>query len=91
MGIVRGTHVAVMMDNCAEQLLLYFALGKIGAVTVPINTASRGDLLKYYLDLADVEAVFVDLTLLDRIAEVRPELPKLTKVIGTPLSIRRCR
>ncbi|MGO4660010.1 AMP-binding protein [Ensifer sp. 2YAB10] len=84
MGIVRGTHVAVMMDNCAEQLLLYFALGKIGAVTVPINTASRGDLLKYYLELADVEAVFVDLTLLDRIAEVRADLPKLAKVIGTP-------
>jgi len=84
-GIGRGHHVAVMMENCAEQLLLYFALGKIGAVTVPINTASRGDLLKYYLELADVAAIVVDVDLLDRIAAVKPELPLLATVIGAQI------
>src|ERR1700753_619220 len=29
LGIRQGEHVAVMLDNCPEQLLIYFALGKI--------------------------------------------------------------
>lgn len=84
-GITRGTHVAVMMENCAEQLLLYFALGKIGAVTVPINTAARGDLLKYYLELADVSSIVVDVDLLDRIADVKDQLPLLHTIIGAQI------
>ena len=46
LGVKHGSHVAVMMENCPEQLHLYFALGKLGAVAVPVNTAARGQLLR---------------------------------------------
>jgi crotonobetaine/carnitine-CoA ligase len=84
-GVTRGSHVAVMMENCPEQLLLYFALSKIGAVTVPLNTAARGDLLKYYLELADVTTLVVDVNLLDRIADVHHQLPLLKTLIGAQI------
>jgi acyl-CoA synthetase (AMP-forming)/AMP-acid ligase II len=40
-GIERGDHVAVMCGNRRESLQVYLGCGWIGAVTVPINTASR--------------------------------------------------
>src|SRR6185436_10727487 len=59
LGIRHGTHVALMLENCPEFLLLCFALGKIGAVAVPINTAAKGKLLEYYLAQSNSQALIV--------------------------------
>ena len=48
-GIERGDHVAVMCGNRPELLQVYLGCGWIGAVTVPINTASRGMQLAHIL------------------------------------------
>ena len=48
-GIERGDHVAVMCGNRQELLQVYLGCGWIGAVTVPINTASRGAQLAHIL------------------------------------------
>jgi crotonobetaine/carnitine-CoA ligase len=48
-GIERGDNVAVMCGNRAELLQVYLGCGWIGAVTVPINTASRGAQLAHIL------------------------------------------
>ncbi|HUB14213.1 MAG TPA: ATP-dependent acyl-CoA ligase [Acetobacteraceae bacterium] len=48
-GIRRGDSVAVMCGNRAELLAVYLGCGWIGAVTVPINTASRGAQLAHIL------------------------------------------
>jgi crotonobetaine/carnitine-CoA ligase len=48
-GIGQGDHVAVMCGNRAELLQVYLGCGWIGAVTVPINTASRGAQLAHIL------------------------------------------
>ena len=65
MGVGKSTHVALMLDNKPEIILLYVALGKLGAVSVPINTAAKGDLLTYYLRQSDSEMVIADATLVD--------------------------
>src|SRR5689334_246389 len=44
-GVGKGHHVALMMDNCPEYLWVTYALGKLGAVAVPLNTAAKGQLL----------------------------------------------
>lgn len=64
-GVGKGTHVAMLMDNSPEQLIVYFALGKIGAVVVPVNTAARGHFLSYYLNQSDSTALIVDQSLLE--------------------------
>ena len=65
-GISKGAHVAVMMDNSPEHLLLVFALGKIGAVCVPLNTACQGQILDYYMNQSDASAIVADTRYLDR-------------------------
>ena len=64
-GISQGTHIAMLMENSPEQVLTYFALGKIGAVVVPINIAARGDFLAYYMNQSDCSAIVVDGGLLE--------------------------
>jgi crotonobetaine/carnitine-CoA ligase len=48
-GIARGDRVALMCSNRAELLETFLACGWIGAVAVPINTASMGPQIEYYL------------------------------------------
>lgn len=80
-GIQPKQHVAVMMENRPEVVWLNFALGLIGAVTVPINNASRGDLLSYYIRQSDSVALFVEEAFFERFAEVQHQCPLLEKVI----------
>lgn len=37
-GIGKGTHTVIILDNCMEYILSYFALFYIGAIPVPVNT-----------------------------------------------------
>ena len=52
-GIRQGEHVALWLNNCAEWLFISFALAKIGAVQVPINTRFRSRDLAYVAGQSD--------------------------------------
>ncbi len=69
-GIGKGDPVALLVGNCAETLLLNMALGCIGAVTCPVNTAAKGDLLAYFLNLCKATTVVVGSDLVQRFHEV---------------------
>ena len=88
-GIEKGQHVAFMMDNKPEILLLYFAVAKIGAVSVPVNTAAKGELLAYYLTQSDSTALIADSGLVDRFVTVQEQC-SIDRVIvvddGRPLA-----
>lgn len=49
LGVSRGDHVAVLMNNHPNMVWTLFALGILGAVAVPVNAAAKGDLLAYFL------------------------------------------
>ena len=42
MGVNKGDKIATLLPNCLEQLEVYWALGKIGAVAVPLSVLLRG-------------------------------------------------
>jgi crotonobetaine/carnitine-CoA ligase len=48
-GIKRGDRVALICGNCPEFVRLFLGLAWLGAVSVPINTASRGFQLQHIL------------------------------------------
>jgi len=81
LGVGRGSHVAVLMDNSPEQLLTYFALGKIGALAVPLNTASRGRSLQYLLDHSDATTLVIDYSLMPSYLEVAAQIPAIKSLI----------
>lgn len=79
-GVAYRDHVAVMLDNCAAQVFCYAALGKLGAVSVPINTAAKGQLLRYYLDHADCSAVVVSESLAGTLSDIAGSLPRIQRI-----------
>jgi crotonobetaine/carnitine-CoA ligase len=86
-GISSGTHVAVLMDTSPDYLALWFALAKVGAVEVPINTAYLGDVLRHQLSSSTSTVCIADATYVPRIAEVAPAIPRLAHLyVRGPLS-----
>lgn len=81
LGVGRHDHVALMMPNCADFLHVVFALARIGAVVVPINTAYKGEILQHVLKTSDSSMLVVDEPLLERMAEVEAGLPDLRSVL----------
>jgi crotonobetaine/carnitine-CoA ligase len=87
-GLPPGAHVAVIFENCLEQLLATFGINRGGRVTVPINAGARGDLLQYFLSFADCSAVIVEARLYARVAELREHLPKLQYIFVADVASR---
>ncbi len=54
LGIRKGDNVALLMSNCKEFLIAFLAIGKLGAVPVPLNTFLKRAELEYILN--DCEA-----------------------------------
>ena len=81
LGVAKGDKVAIIMSNRPEYLFLWFGLGKLGAVEVPVNTAHRGELLAYMLGQSGSRLVVVEDAFLDRLAPVLAGLPDLEKVV----------
>jgi len=73
-GIQRGDRVAALLFNCPEFLTLWFGAAKLGAVTVPLNTALKGEILRYELDDAGPSALVIDQRLLEPYGAVRSHL-----------------
>jgi crotonobetaine/carnitine-CoA ligase len=86
LGVGRGDHVAMMMANSPEFLWTLWGLGKLGAVAVPLNTAAKGELLRYFLDQSDSTVLCVDADLVGRAAAVLPNTPDVRTVVlhGSP-------
>src|SRR5216683_751798 len=69
LGIGKGDHVAVMLPNCPEFIWTIWGLAKLGAVVVPLNTAARGELLRYFITQSDSISAIVAAEWAARMAE----------------------
>ena len=81
LGVQRGDHVAFLLNNSPEVLLVYFALFKLGAVAVPLNVAAKGELLVYFLEQSGATMLVADAEFAGRYLEVQHRLPRLRHLI----------
>lgn len=84
LGIRKGDHVAIFMDNHPEMLWTIFGLGVLGAVAIPLNTAAKGAQLQYFLTQSRASAVVADEHLLPQLVPLLPELPHVTQMFVRP-------
>ncbi|WP_213954144.1 ATP-dependent acyl-CoA ligase [Variovorax sp. dw_954] len=66
-GVQRGDRVALMCGNRVECLEVFLACGWIGAVSVPINTASMGPQLQYFLANSGARLLVIEDVLAERL------------------------
>ena len=72
-GISKGDHLAVMLPNCPEFFLVWFALAKIGAVIVPLNIRYRAEEMVYVLNDSDAIGLVIESEYAPIYREAKPE------------------
>jgi carnitine-CoA ligase len=73
-GISPGHRVAALLYNTPEFPLLWFGLAKRRAILVPLNTALKGEILRYELADSAPQGLVVDQRLWDTYAPLREGL-----------------
>lgn len=81
LGIGRGDHVAVMLDNRREFMAAWLALAVMGAVEVPVNQQSVGPRLVHLLNHSDSKALVVQREYLPQVEAVADELTALRTIV----------
>lgn len=93
-GVSAGRHIAIMLDNSPELVLSHLAVGVLGAVTIPVNSAARGAILKHLLVNSDSEVLIIARELFDRYLEIAPDLPAIRTIVlvgdGGSIDEREC-
>lgn len=82
LGITKGDRVAIILPNRIEMVLAMFALAKIGAIQVPLNTFLKGEFLQYQIHDASAEYVICDLPAIKEVSKLLDDLPHIRKIIG---------
>ena len=83
-GVRRGDRVAVLLFNTPEFPLVWFGAAKLGAVLVPLNTALKGEILRYELADSSPAAIVVDRRLWPAYAPLREGLGITREWVADP-------
>ncbi len=59
-GVRKGTHVAICMENCSRFVIAWFAIARIGAIMVPVNFRFKAREMETVLLDSDAQFLFVD-------------------------------
>jgi long-chain acyl-CoA synthetase len=79
-GVTRGDHVALLLGVQIEFPLSFFALMKLGAIVVPLNTRFKGEELAYEINDSESTVLIVDEEYWPYIDSVRGQLKTIEKI-----------
>lgn len=80
-GVASGDTVLCMSQNRVEQVLLWCALSKCGALLVPVNTHYRGNIFSYLINDSLAETIAIEAEFLPQLVDVSDGLLHLKRVI----------
>ncbi len=83
LGIQKGDKVATILPNCLEQLELYWAVSKTGAVIVPLSPMLRGSGLSRLINDSDTVSIITDTAFMPHLEKVRAELTAVSHFLLT--------
>lgn len=81
LGVQQGETVVSMLDNNIDAIIVWLSINKLRAVSVPINTALRGDFLRHQVSDAGARLMICEADYLERVAAVAEQLPELERVL----------
>lgn len=81
LGVQAGHTVVTMLDNNIDAVVCWLAVNKLCAVSVPINTALRGEFLRHQIADADTQLLICEASYLERVAAVAGQLDALKLVL----------
>jgi len=81
MGIQKDDKVCVMLPNIPEFLYTWWGNAKLGGITVPLNTALKGEGLAYIINHSDAETLVLSQHYVSVLEEIRGTLSRLKRII----------
>lgn len=81
LGVGHGDSVVLFMANSLEYILIWFALNKLGAIEVPINTAYLGRFLEHQVNLSKAKFIIADAALVEHVRGSIDKMPAIKTVI----------
>lgn len=74
LGVKKGDTVASILDNNVDAVLSWFAINKAGAVSVPVNTAFKGEFLRHQLNDCGAKIVIAESDYAQRVIDIEDGL-----------------
>jgi crotonobetaine/carnitine-CoA ligase len=92
LGVRKGDSVASILDNNLHAVLSWFAINKAGGISVPVNTAYKGEFLLHQLNDCGARIVLAEADYAHRVLEVESGLRSAEVVLqrgGSPVKSSR--
>ena len=80
-GVAKGDRVGTVLDNNVDAILAWFAINKLGAISVPVNTAYKGEFLRHQLDDCGAQVLIAEADYAQRIVEIEAGLPHARRLL----------
>lgn len=81
LGVQAGQTVLSMLDNNIDAVVTWLAINKLCAVSVPVNTALRGEFLRHQIADSQAAIVICEADYVERIAQVADGLPEMQLIL----------
>jgi long-chain acyl-CoA synthetase len=82
LGVTRGDRVAMVLPNCPEFVLTFYAALRLGAIAVPLNPAFSASELRYRLADCEAELIVVAESGYEQVASARTGTPLRDVVVA---------
>jgi len=82
LGVRQHDNVAVLLPNCLDYFLVYWALVKLGAVVVPVNTRLRAEEMRHVIGTTDGQVLIAHKSLWKTAQAALPDCPNIRKVVS---------
>lgn len=81
LGIRKGQCVVTLLDTSVDVFICWFAINKLGAIWVPINTAYRGEFLRHQVADTEARVVICDNHYLERFVQIADQLKDVQLIL----------
>jgi crotonobetaine/carnitine-CoA ligase len=81
LGVAKDEKLCIMLPNIPEFLYTWWGNAKLGGVTVPLNTALRGEGLQYIINHSDAATMVLSERFVPVVSDIRDQLPNLKRLI----------
>ncbi len=83
LGIKKGDKVAIMLSNCPEFIISYFAALRLGAIAVTLNVMSTSYELQHLIENSDAKVFITGDNLARRFRDIKEKIPLCQHLITT--------
>ncbi|WP_413790962.1 MULTISPECIES: AMP-binding protein [unclassified Pseudomonas] len=81
LGVVKGQTVTTILDNNVDAILCWLAINKLGAISVPVNTAYKGEFLRHQLNDSGSAVVIAEFDYAERVVAIADGLTELRTLL----------